>query len=146
MTDDYPPINDAHFRHLESLYHAAPSNQLTPAEMVIGDGTAVVTMRVEPNYRQAVGGVHGMLIFKLLDETAFYAANSRVTDVFLTTASMNTHFTSPPHGDVVTATARVLQQGRSTVLVEASVYDADETLVAHATGTFVRTRIALPLR
>ncbi|MBC7643929.1 MAG: PaaI family thioesterase [Thermoleophilia bacterium] len=138
--------DESHFRHLERMYHAAPSNKLTPATMVIGDGTATLTMRIEPSYRQAVGGVHGMLIFKLLDETGFYAANSRVIDVFLTTASMNTHFTSPPHGEVVTATARVLHQGRSTVLVEASVFDSDNTLVAHATGTFVRTRVAIPPR
>ena len=146
MPNAAPAVDEAHFRQLEDLYHSAPSNQLTPATMVIGDGTATATMHIEPSYLQAVGGLHGMLIFKLLDEAGFYAANSRVPDVFLTTASMNTHFTLPPQSDVIIGTARVLQQGRSTVLVEARVVDAHDNLVAHATGTFVRTSVALPPR
>ena len=138
------PPGEAHFRLLERLYHAAPSNGLTPARMVIGDGTAAATMQLEPAYRQAVGGVHGMLIFKLLDETGFYAANSRVLDVFLTTASLNTNFVAPPQGSLISATAHVLQQARSSLLIEASVFDEDRSMLAHATGTFVRTRIKLP--
>ena len=38
---------------------------------------------------------HGTIYFKMLDDAAFYAANSLVTDRFLLTTAFNLHFTKP---------------------------------------------------
>ena len=41
------------------------------------------------------GAAHGTLYFKMLDDAAFYAANSLVSDRFLLTTAFNLHFTKP---------------------------------------------------
>jgi acyl-CoA hydrolase len=46
-------------------------------------------------YFHAAGAAHGTSYFKMLDDAAFYAANSLVTDRFLLTTAFNLLFTKP---------------------------------------------------
>ena len=43
----------------------------------------------------AAGAAHGTIYFKMLDDAAFYAANSLVTDHFLLTTAFNLLLTRP---------------------------------------------------
>jgi uncharacterized protein (TIGR00369 family) len=143
-----PSLGDDHHRRLERIYHAAPTNRLTPAHMVVGHGEARLVMELGEEHRQAVGGLHGMVAFKVLDETAFYAANSLVDDVFLATSDMTVHFTAGARAEAgeLRAEATVVSAGRSAYVVDAVAWTAGDepTVVARATGTFVRTKAPLP--
>ena len=77
-------------------------------------------------------------------EVSFYAANSLVDDVFLTTASMHVQFTRPLEGGELLASGRVVHAARSSFVVDADVRDVRGHLLARSTGTFVRTRRPLP--
>jgi acyl-coenzyme A thioesterase PaaI-like protein len=44
------------------------------------------------------GAAHGTIYFKMLDDAAFYAANTLVTDRFLLTTSFNLLFSRPVRG------------------------------------------------
>jgi uncharacterized protein (TIGR00369 family) len=134
----------SHLARLERVYHAAPTNGLMPARLHLDPGRATVRMEVAAGHLQAVGSVHGMVLFKVLDEASFYAANSLVEDVFLTTAGMHVQFVRPVEGGVLVATAEVVHAARSSFLVDAEVRDPAGELVARSTGTFVRTATALP--
>ena len=133
-----------HYRALERLYRAAPVNALFPSRLeIVGDGRSRLTFTVKPEVFHAAGAAHGTIYFKMLDDAAFYASNTLVTDRFLLTTSFNLHFTKPVRvGDVV-AEGRWIS-GRKRVLVgESRLIDAQGDEIGRGTGTFMRSRIAL---
>ncbi|WP_126174725.1 PaaI family thioesterase [Tsuneonella rigui] len=133
-----------HYRALERLYVAAPVNRLFPSRLeIVGEGRSRLTFTVEPEVFHAAGAAHGTIYFKMLDDAAFYAANTLVTDRFLLTTSFNLHFTKPVRGGDVVAEGRWIS-GRKRVLVgESRLIDAEGDEIGRGTGTFMRSRIAL---
>ena len=133
-----------HYRALERLYVAAPVNRLFPSRLeIVGEGRSRLTFTVEPEVFHAAGAAHGTIYFKMLDDAAFYAANTLVTDRFLLTTSFNLHFTKPVRGGEVFAEGRWIS-GRKRVLVgESRLIDAEGDEIGRGTGTFMRSRIPL---
>ena len=58
-------------------------------------GIARIRFTIDERYFHAAGAAHGTIYFKMLDDAAFYAANSLVTDRFLLTTAFNLLFTKP---------------------------------------------------
>ena len=133
-----------HYRALERLYVAAPVNRLFASQLeIVGEGRSRLTFTVEPEVFHAAGAAHGTIYFKMLDDAAFYAANTLVTDRFLLTTSFNLHFTKPVRRGEVVAEGRWIS-GRKRVLVgESRLIDADGDEIGRGTGTFMRSRIPL---
>jgi len=133
-----------HYRALERLYVAAPVNRLFPSQLeIVGEGRSRLTFTVEPEVFHAAGAAHGTIYFKMLDDAAFYAANTLVTDRFLLTTSFNLHFTKPVRGGEVISEGRWIS-GRKRVLVgESRLIDAEGDEIGRGTGTFMRSRIPL---
>lgn len=135
---------DAHHRALEALYRAAPINRLFASELtIIEDGTASIRFDLDEGVYHAGGAVHGTAYFKMLDDAAFYAANSLVTDRFLLTTAFNLYFTRPLKQGPVTACGRYISGRRRVFVAEARLLDASGEEVARGTGTFMRSQIAL---
>ncbi|WP_315762044.1 PaaI family thioesterase [Sphingomonas sp. Y38-1Y] len=134
----------SHFRALESLYAAAPINQLFESKLEITDpGVARIRFTIDHRYFHAGGAAHGTSYFKLLDDAAFYAVNSLVTDRFVLTTQFNLLFTRPlGEGDVV-AEGRWISGRRRVFVADARLIDAEGEEAARGTGTFMRSRIAL---
>ncbi len=89
-----PSGEAAHFRALERLYASAPINLLFPSRLTIpAAGEARIDFSVSEDHFHAAGAAHGTLYFKMLDDAAFYAANSLVSDRFLLTTAFNLLFT-----------------------------------------------------
>ena len=144
LPDPVPEGAAAHHRALESLYRAAPINRLFPSILTIsGEGSATITFDVGENVYHAGGAVHGTAYFKMLDDAAFYAANSLVTDRFLLTTAFNLLFTRPLKQGPVIAEGRWISGRRRVFVAEARLVDADGEEVARGTGTFMRSQIAL---
>jgi uncharacterized protein (TIGR00369 family) len=134
----------AHFRALESLYAAAPINRFFPSRLsIVAAGTASISFEILPEYFHAAGAAHGTSYFKMLDDAAFYAANSLVTDRFLLTTAFNLLFTRPLKAGPVTAHGRWVNGKRRVYVAEASLVDSDGEEVARGTGTFMRSRFPL---
>ena len=134
----------AHFRALESLYAAAPINQLFESILDIrASGVAHIRFEMDERYYHAAGAAHGTSYFKMLDDAAFYAANSLVTDRFLLTTAFNLLLTRPIRRGPLTAIGRWISGERRVFVAEASLIDADGNEAARGTGTFMRSRIAL---
>ena len=133
-----------HYRALERLYRAAPVNRMFPSALeIVGEGRARLTFTVREDVYHAAGAAHGTIYFKMLDDAAFYAANTLVTDRFLLTTSFNLHFTKPVRAGEVVAEGRWIS-GRKRVLVgEARLVDAEGDEIGRGTGTFMRSRIPL---
>lgn len=134
----------AHFRALESLYAAAPINRLFASELHIdAPGISRIRFEIGEEHHHAAGAAHGTAYFKMLDDAAFYAANSLVTDRFLLTTQFSLLFTKPIKSGPVTAEGRWISGQRRVFVAEARLVDGDGEEAARGTGTFMRSRIAL---
>lgn len=133
-----------HWRALERLYASAPVNTLFESRLeVLGEGHARILFEVTPQVFHAAGAAHGTIYFKMLDDAAFYAANTLVTDRFLLTTSFNLHFTKPITGGRVIAEGRWISGRRRVLVAESRLVDENGEEVGRGTGTFQRSRIAL---
>jgi len=135
---------DAHFRALESLYRHAPINGLFESELeIVEKGFARIRFEVSEQSFHAAGAAHGTLYFKMMDDAAFYACNSLVTDRFLLTTAFNLHFTRPLRAGIVTAEGRWASGKRRVFVGEARLVHADGAEAARGVGTFMRSHIPL---
>jgi uncharacterized protein (TIGR00369 family) len=135
---------EAHFRALESLYAAAPINQLFKSRLEIPhSGLARIHFEIGDQHYHAGGAAHGTSYFKMLDDAAFYACNSLVTDRFLLTTAFNLLFTRPLKAGPVIAEGKWVSGQRRVFVGEARLIDAQGEEVARGTGTFMRSSIAL---
>lgn len=140
-----PPAGaEAHFRALESLYDAAPINRLFDSRMeIVAPGEARIHFTVTESFFHAAGALHGTAYFKMLDDAAFYAANSLVSDRFLLTTAFNLLFTKPLRAGPVIAEGRWVSGQRRVLIAEARLVDASGDEAARGTGTFMRSNIPL---
>lgn len=139
-----PTGADEHFRALERLYRQAPINGLFDSELeIIERGTARIHFEVDERYYHAAGAVHGTSYFKMLDDVAFYAANSLVSDRFLLTTAFNLLFTKPLKFGKVRAEGRWVSGKRRVFVADSRLIDSEGEEIARGTGTFMRSRIPL---
>jgi uncharacterized protein (TIGR00369 family) len=145
-SDEFPTASGAqqHYRALERLYATAPVNRKFASCLHIpAEGQARLTFTITPEDYHAAGAAHGTIYFKMLDDAAFYAANSLATDRFLLTTSFNLHFTKPVRAGTVTAEGRWVTGKRRVFVAEARLVDEEGDEIGRGTGTFMRSRIAL---
>jgi uncharacterized protein (TIGR00369 family) len=133
---------DDHYRKLEHMYLAAPINNFYQPSISITEGQAEIQIEVNPEYFHAAGALHGSIYFKLLDDTAFFAANSLVDDFFLLTVSFNLYLTRPVTEGILAARGRVVSQSTKYILAE-SLLTVEGVEVARGSGTFLPSRIKL---
>lgn len=134
----------AHFRALEALYDSAPINSLFASALEITEeGRSRIDFTVDEQVFHAAGAAHGTIYFKMLDDAAFYAANSLVTDRFLLTTGFNLHFTKPVRSGKVSAYGRWVSGKRRVFIAEAHLIDSHGDEIGRGTGTFMRSHIAL---
>jgi uncharacterized protein (TIGR00369 family) len=140
-----PPSGaDAHYRALESLYAAAPINQIFQSRLaIVGEGVSRIEFTVDESLYHAAGALHGTTYFKMLDDASFYAANSLVSDYFLLTTAFNLLLTRPVTAGPLIAEGRWVNGRRRVLVADARLIDADGEEVARGTGTFMRSRIPL---
>ena len=135
---------ERHYRALEHLYASAPVNALFDSQLEIaGEGRSRLVFDVTQKSYHAAGAAHGTIYFKMLDDAAFYAANTLVTDRFLLTTSFNLHFTKPVREGKVTAEGRWVSGKRRVFVAEARLVDAEGDEIGRGTGTFMKSRIPL---
>ena len=135
---------EAHFRALESLYRSAPINDGFDSRIeIVEPGLARIRFEVEERHFHAAGAAHGTLYFKMMDDAAFYACNSRVSDRFLLTTAFNLMFTRPLRPGPAVAEGRWISGKRRVLIGEARLIDSEGEEAARGTGTFMRSSIAL---
>ncbi|MBX7541533.1 PaaI family thioesterase [Qipengyuania sphaerica] len=135
---------ERHWRALEGLYASAPVNAKFDSSLeVLGEGSSRITFEVTESSFHAAGAAHGTIYFKMLDDAAFYAANTLVTDRFLLTTSFNLHFTKPVREGKVVAEGRWVSGRKRVFVAESRLVDAEGDEIGRGTGTFMKSRIPL---
>ncbi len=135
---------EAHLRALEGLYRSAPVNALFESRLDLPEtGRSEIRFMVGKESYHAAGAAHGTLYFKMMDDAAFYAANSMVTDRFLLTTAFNLFFTKPMRIGEAVAEGRWISGKRRVFVAEARIIDSTGEECARGTGTFLRSSISL---
>ena len=135
--------NEEHFRKLERMYAAAPVNEYFRPELKVSEGQAEVIIPVRREFFHAANAVHGAIYFKALDDAAFFAVSSVVTDVFVVTVTYNVYLTRPVSEGSMRAVGRVVHRSKQLFLAEAELFDDRGKQVARGSGSFMKTAIQL---
>ena len=99
----------------------------------LGEDYAVCTLPLEPRHRNALGNVMGGAVFMLAD-FAFAVVSNFGRRATVSTTSQITYLRAAK-GNVITATARLVREGRSSVYCEVSVTDEPGNLIARVTAS-----------
>ena len=134
---------ELHWRRLERLYRVAPINEYFQPTIVVRDGEADVGVVVRRDFFHAADAMHGAVYYKLIDDAAFFAVASRVTDVFVLTAQLTVNFAKPVTSGLLTAYGKVTGEEGRRFNAEASIVDEGGVVVGSGSGVFVRSKIPL---
>ncbi len=129
-----------HFRRLESMYQAAPVNAFLSYSISVSQGACRIETCVDGRFFHSGGGLHGGVYFKLLDDAAFFAANSLNRDVLLATVQFSVHFVRALNRGPIVVMGEVLQKTRHLITAESKLYDYKERLAAKGSGCFSVTQ------
>lgn len=134
-----------HFEMLEQMYFAAKYNQqhFPSSTISVEDGEATITLDVTPDYFHALEATHGSVYFKLLDDSAYFAANSRETNVFLLTAEFNIKLRRPFNGGLLIAKGKIKSDDGTRFVASAILENEAGKLIAEGEGIFARSKITL---
>ena len=135
--------NKSHFESLISMYAAAPINEIYSPVLEILEGEATIEIQLDRKYHHSAGGVHGSVYFKMLDDAAFFAANSLETEFFVLTTSFITYITRPVATGTMRAVGKVVNKNKTQFIAESVVYDSDGKEIARGSGVFVRGKFPL---
>jgi len=135
-------MENTHFKALEKMYLAANINrELFPSTHIkIGDGLAEISLQLSTNYFHALGATHGSVYFKMLDDAAFFAAMSRVTDYFILTTHFELDLLRPVESGVITAKGKVIDAESRQLMAMATLYNEFDKCIGKGLGTFVRSK------
>lgn len=137
---------DAHFRSLERMYHGAPINRFYAPRLVVDAGVAELRIPMRPEFHHAAASAHGSVLFKALDDAAYFAAASLVRDHLLVTADFHMHFLRPWREGALLAHGRAVYSGKRQWVADAVARDEAGEELARGSGTFLPTSIPLDER
>ena len=104
----------------------------------IREGYSRIRMTVRPEMVNGFGIVHGGIAFSLADSAFAFACNNRNNLSVALDTSIN--FIKPVHpGDILTAEAREIHNGKSTGLYHIHIFNQREHLIAQFKGLCYRT-------
>jgi len=135
--------DNLHFKKLISMYAAAPVNALYNPIMQVSEGGAIIEIELSEKYHHSAGGVHGSVYFKMLDDSAFFAANSLEENFFVLTTSFTTYITRPVASGKMKAIAKVVNSNNTQFIVESVVYDSKDREIGRGNGIFVKGKFPL---
>lgn len=108
----------------------------------VKEGYSKIKMTVRKEMINGFGIVHGGIAFSLADSAFAFACNNR--NVLSVALDTSINFTKPIHvGDVLTAEAAELHNGRSTGLYHITIKNHNDHVVALFKGTCFRTNKTL---
>ena len=137
MTDSLPAER---LERIERAIESVPYARLLGIELEkVTPGEATLTLAIRPELSQNHGVVHGGAIASLIDTaTAFAILTLLAPAEQVTTVDLSISYLRPGFEGQLTATARVLRQGRRLLATSAEVTDKAGTLLATALSTYIK--------
>ena len=109
----------------------------------MSEGQSEIEMELKESYFHAAGAVHGSVYFKMLDDAAFFAANSLEREVFVLTTSFTIYLTRPVSSGTMRAIGKVVNSTKSQFLAESIGYNSEGKEIARGSGVIVMGKFKL---
>ena len=120
------------------MQHDLFSQWLGIEVLEIKEGYSKIKMIIRPEMINGLGIIHGGVTFSMADSCFAFACNNR--NVLSVALDTSINFTKPIHvGDILTAEAKELHNGKSTGLYHISITNQNDHVVALFKGTCFRT-------
>jgi len=131
--------HEDHYRKLERMYLSAPLNDFYRPTIRVVRARSEITIPVKEHLFHAAGAVHGSVYFKMLDDAAWFAVNSLLTDEFVLTTTFTVYLTRPVSSGILRSVGHVVNESRTRWIAEAVVHDAEEREIGRGSGTFAKS-------
>ena len=138
-----PMENSQHFRKLENMYHNHPLNKFYNAKVSISANKSEITLPIQKKFHHAASAVHGSVYWKILDDSAYFAVNSIVDDVFVLTASFTIYLISPISSGILKAKGKLVSSTRSQFIAESVILNDHGEQIARGSGVYIRSKLKL---
>ena len=133
-----------HFQTIINMYHSAPINDLFKPELTINEsGKSIINVDINTKHFHSAGFLHGSTIFKLLDDSAFFAAQSTEHECFIVTVSFNSHFIRPVKSGQLIGYGTVIETTKNQIIAESRIENEHGKLIAYGSGIFQKSNIKL---
>ena len=138
-------MTNSHFQKLERMYLKTKVNVeiFDTITAKITEGEAEIGLTISDKYFHALDAIHGTVYFKLLDDAAFFAANSVVEDVFVLTSTFNLNLIRPASEGKLKSIGKLRSRSKNLLIAESILYNEQGKEIALGTGTFMKSRVAL---
>ena len=134
-------MSNRHFEGLIRMFHSAPIQELLEGAVIsLEEGKATYQLQIKEEYFHAADALHGAIYFKLLDDSAYFAAATLEQEYFLLMKSYQINFKRPVQEDVLTAKGEVLSVSEKEIISKSTIYNSAGRVVADGQGIFVKSR------
>lgn len=132
-----------HFIRLERLYRSAPIHELFEEfEFSLGTGTCEIQTSVGEGLFHGAGSLHGSIYFKLMDDSAYFAAMTVEKEYFIVTTQASIQLLRPVIAGDIIAKSRLIAQKEKEYTAEAELWSRNK-LVGKGQFEFRRSKKAL---
>ncbi len=134
------------YARLENNYLNARINKgiFGSTRIKISEGKAEILLTVQDDYFHGMDALHGAVYFKLLDDAAFFAANSVEREVFLLTTSFHIRFYRPVIKGTLHSIGELIHRSNNLFSAKSTLFDGHKRIIAEGTGQFAKSNIPLP--
>ena len=122
---------------MREIYENSPFNKYIGLKLEKFEvGAVVYSLKTTPSHLNVNQAVHGGVFFSMLDSVTGATIRS-ITKQPIVTVNMSIHYFAPAKsGETLTASAKVIQQGKSIVTAEGVIEDSIGKVLAKSIGTF----------
>jgi uncharacterized protein (TIGR00369 family) len=129
---------EKHYRSLENMYLTAPINRFYKPRITVSHERTEIEIDITEKLFHSAGAVHGSVYFKMMDDAAFFAANSIVLETFVLTSAFTTYLTKPIIEGQMKSIGKVVYRSKSQIIAESVVYNSQGVEIGRGNGIFVK--------
>ena len=135
-----------HYAKLQRMYLNAEVNRFYEPQIRIERGACEISIAVRNEFFHSAGAIHGSVCFKMLDDSAYFAASSVDAKNHLVTTEFSIHFVRPVSRGLLKAVGAVVYRTQRITVADAKAFDYKGRLVATGTGSFIPSQSLLSER
>lgn len=133
-----------HKEILKAIYAKAPIHDFYKGiQLNFEEDSARITLDITTKFHHAGHSTHGSVYFKMLDDAAYFSAQTKVIDYFILTANFNVQLFRPIIKGKYMAIGKVDQVSQNLITASAILVDEKGKVCAQGNGQFMKSTVKL---
>ena len=134
---------EKHFDKLEKMYSNSNLNKILEGKIEISQGESILNFHFRKNMQSETKNIHNAYNFMSMENVAFYAANSLIEDVLVSTRSFEVSFFKPTNSKKLTAKAKFIEKSMGNYIISTELLDHNGIVISKGKGIFRRSKTLL---